>query len=320
MRCFLIALSLLAAFASCKKDLIHPSRITRLDIHTTDRLNRIRFINDTLGVCVGGARFDHGTILITRDGGNTWSLLQLPEAKKELFGITQSPDGQVYLIGFEGEIFRSADGGRTWTFKQTRYEAYKAMAFSDPAHAQCVGGISFDRGDLMSLDTSGTIFSHDSVGYEMADIYLNAATGAGLRCGYGVMQYTVDTGKHWSWSALSSDFFNTIHTRDGIRAWTCGAEGSIAATEDGGKSWDLRRKGADLTHPKYRLQDILSTDNFVQGYAVGEDGLVIYTDDAARHWSQLEHFTDTHLHGIARCPNGDLLVCGENGELWRISL
>ena len=302
---------------SCKKDLIHPRSVVRLDSHTANRLNSICFINDTLGFCVGGSRFYEADVLTTKDGGHTWSLSIPRDAHKELFSVIRSPSGAVYAIGFEGNFLRSYNGGDTWQYEQLRYESYKAIAFSDAAHAQAVGGISFERGDAMWIDSAGHISAHDSLGYELNDIVL-LPSGHGYRSGYGVMQYTTDGGRSWQWSELRNDNYTALDVHSPQTAHACGGEGSICATWDGGKTWETLRNGNDLTHPKYRLQDILFSDAD-HGYAVGEQGVVIYTDDAGHHWSELEHFTDEALHGIARCANGDLIVCGEGGDLWRIS-
>jgi photosystem II stability/assembly factor-like uncharacterized protein len=306
----------LMALTSCKKDLIRPQRITRLESHTGNRLNSIRFINDSTGFIAGGNRFLQADVLITRDGGATWVRADLPETDKELFGITLSPSGAVYIIGFDGHLLRSYDEGRTWKHTQLRYESYKAIAFSNAAQAHCAGGISFNRGDALSIDSSGTVLDHDSLGYELNDIVLLPG-GSGFRCGYGAMQYTKDGGKSWQWANINNDNFTSLYVRSAEIAYACGGEGSICMTSNGGKDWTTLRNGNDLTRRKYRLRDLIFTD-VIHGYAVGEGGKVIHTDDAGRHWSELEHFTDANLHGISRCPNGDLLICGEGGEIWRI--
>lgn len=302
--------------ASCTKDLIHPSQVERLETHTQNRLNDILFVNDTLGFCVGGSRFDEADILKTADGGLTWQLFISPNTNKELFGICRSPSGAIYCIGFDGNLLRSNDHGISWIRHQLRYEPYKAIAFQDAGLAQCVGGISFYRGDAMNVDTAGNIVAYDSLGYELNDIKI-LASGIGYRCGYGVMQYTRNGGKNWQWSELKNDNYTAVFITGPESAYTCGGEGSIARTSDGGRTWETLRNGNDITHKKYRLQDILFI-NLQQGYAVGEGGAVIYTDDAGRHWSELASFTTANLHGIATGPDATIFICGEQGELWKL--
>ncbi len=317
MRCAFIMLAGLL-LASCRKDLIRYQSAQQLPTGIVNRLNKIFFANDTLGFVCGGPRFDKADILITRDGGRTWALALLPpEAGKELFGITKAPDGSIWFIGFDGQTLKTNDGGRTWHFFQLRYEAYKGLAFQDASHFVGIGGISFERGDAMYADTAGNILSHDSLGYELNDIKLLPG-GYGWRCGYGVMQRTADNGVTWQWQDLRNDNYTALDVLSPSTAYTCGGEGSICATHNGGASWETLRNGNDLKHPKYRLQDLLFTDE-QHGYAVGEGGVTIYSADAGHHWSEIERFTNSNLHGIAKGPDGSIFVCGEGGQLWRLS-
>ena len=68
---------------------------------------------------------------------------------------------------------------------------------------------------------------------------------------------------------------------------------------------------------RYFLQDILFV-NDQEGYAVGEGGLVIYTPDGGNHWEEFDRFTSATLLAITACPNGDLLVCGDGGVVYRL--
>jgi photosystem II stability/assembly factor-like uncharacterized protein len=290
----------------------------RIDTRTDSRFNRILFVDDTLGFIVGGLRFERGEVLITRDGGGNWSSYSSPEARKSIFGIGVAPGGSVYTVGFDGTMLRTDNGGRNWRFYQLRYEPYKAIAFSDAAHLQAVGGVSFERGDAMYLDTAGAVSAHDSLGYELNDIVL-LPDGNGWRCGYGVMQHTANGGKTWEWQDLRKDNYTALDVHSSQLAYACGGEGSVCATMDGGRTWETLRNGNDITKVKYRLMDIVFIDP-VRGYAVGENGVVIYTNDGGRHWSELERFTNTHLYGISIMPGGDLLVCGDGGEVWRIEI
>ncbi|MBS1644441.1 MAG: hypothetical protein JST36_05320 [Bacteroidetes bacterium] len=306
----------LLCFSACRKDLIQAKQVVRVETHTKNRLNDILFVNDSLGFCVGGSRFYEADILRTIDGGATWQLYISNDAKKELFGLCIAPSAAIYCIGFEGNLLRSYDQGITWIHRQLRYEAYKAIAFQNATLAQCVGGISFYRGDAMVIDSNGNVLQHDSLGYELNDIKI-LPSGIGYRCGYGAIQYTNDHGASWHWARLNNDNFTALSITGPQSAFACGGEGSIAQTNDAGHTWNIRRNGNDITHKKYRLRDIFFLNN-QEGYAVGEKGVVLYSDDAGRHWSELENFTKSNLQAIAQASNGALFVCGENGELWKI--
>jgi len=315
---FICFLTLLATgLSSCKKDLLHWKKDQQIDSHTTHTIDRILFVNDTLGFAVGGLRFTYADILTTHDGGYTWSLETYPEAGKEIYDITAAPDGSLYTCSFDAKMLSSSDNGQTWQFRQlSSWQPYKSVAFPTSAHGLMVGGVSFDFGCTGHVSSDGNVSAYDSVGYELNQIrMLDAQTG--FVCGYGVIKKTTDGGNTWRFLNINSDNFKAMDCRNPGCIWTCGYAGSIFKSTDGGESWTRMRNGNDLTIPRYHLYDILFTDD-LNGYAVGEDGLVTYTDDGGHHWMEFDRFTKDHLHCIARAPNGDLLVGGENGALYRL--
>ncbi|XZF14984.1 WD40/YVTN/BNR-like repeat-containing protein [Chitinophagaceae bacterium MMS25-I14] len=301
--------------ASCKKDLLHWQKVQQIDSHTSNRINRILFINDSVGFAVGGERFLEADILTTTDGGYTWNLRSFPEAGKELYDITRSPDGRLFTCGFDGKILSSSDAGNNWTFKQNWYIPANTIAFTGGSHGLVAGGVSFDQGFITDIDGNGSQTSYDSTGYEVNEIRM-ADAAHGYLAGYGIMQRTADSGRTWQMLDIVNDNFEGMCIR-GNNVWVCGYGGSIYKTADGGNNWDRLRNGDNLTLPRYRLYDILFTDE-MNGYAVGEKGVVIYTDDGGKHWMEFDRFTSDHLHCISQCPNGDLLVAGENGAFFRL--
>lgn len=101
-RLFFISICSLLLLSSCKKDILHWQVAQRLESHTTNRLNKILFVNDTLGFVIGGARFDYSDMLTTVDGGHTFQARTFTEAPKGLYSITQAPNGDLYTIAFDG--------------------------------------------------------------------------------------------------------------------------------------------------------------------------------------------------------------------------
>lgn len=304
-------------FSSCKKDLL-PLRLSRRATSgTTDRLNNIRFLTPLVGLAIGGERFDHSRLLRTSNGGTTWTSIDLPDADKALFGIGQSANGRVYVIGYDGKMLYSDDLGLTWNFRQLRFEAYKAISLRNNDNPVAIGGISFDRGDIMELNGDGGIRNHEIVDYELNDI---AFTGDGraYRCGYGTIQYSTDSGRTWNWTKFKNDNYSAIAVRD-ERIWVCGREGSIVRSIDGGQSWERLRNGTYIGEKKYRLNDI-EFRNADEGFAVGEKGVVLYTRDGGLNWSELEAFTTAHLYSISLQSTNRIYVCGEAGEIWEIRI
>ena len=79
----------------------------------------------------------HGTLLRTRDGGETWSSVPFPsssagDARPYFFGGTWTDAARGWLVGDYGTILRTADGGDTWTAVDagTHEAFFTAIAFA----------------------------------------------------------------------------------------------------------------------------------------------------------------------------------------------
>ncbi|MGN6567997.1 MAG: YCF48-related protein [Flavipsychrobacter sp.] len=305
-------------FAGCKKDLLHFSKVQKIESYTTqDRLSRIIFVNDKLGYVVGGQRFDSCIILTTRDGGYTYNIASFPDAGKCLYGVAQSLSGATYAVGFDGKLLWSANG-TDWTYRQMWFLPFNDIAFIDAQHGIGIGGVSFQSGFRFYIDTAGSKLQYDSLAYQLNRIKM-ADNETGYITGYGVVQKTSDGGKTWMILNVIGDNFTGIDVHSPTDVWICGYAGSVYHTTDGGKSWKSLRNGNDIKVPDFHLNDIYFQDD-VNGWAVGENGIVLHTDDGGNHWMEYDNFTHNALRSIVPCPNGDLMVAGDNGALYRLAL
>lgn len=81
-------------------------------VTTTNNLNCVKFINDTLGYAAGASN----TFLITQNGGLIWSLLTGPAAQAGVAVNTiEGPSDSRIFAGYaNGKTFYSEDNGATW--------------------------------------------------------------------------------------------------------------------------------------------------------------------------------------------------------------
>ncbi len=317
---FLIALATSALVNNgCKKDLVKVERVVKLSTHTTDRLNNIQFIDDTLGYIVGGQRFYSSTILRTTDGGNHWDYYSHPEAGKGLYGITISPGRILYACGFDSKLLYSADNGNNWQFTQMpNWKPVKNIAFTSSKTGIIVGGISFNYGCITYIDDVGNITRFDTTNFELNDIDM-VTTTTGYIVGMGVVMKTTDAGVNWKVLDIKNDNFTAMSDLNKNELWVCGYGGSIFHSTDAGESWEKLRNGNDITLPHYKLLHILFKDS-QNGWAIGEDGLIIYTNDGGHHWMEYDRFTQVTLRRMAFTHDGDLLVVGDEGVAMKIHL
>jgi hypothetical protein len=312
---FIFLLTIL--FVSCKKDKQHFDKIITLHSNNTDRLNNILVRGNTIYI-VGGDRFTKATIVISRDAGNTWQTMDFPVAGKELFGIAASPNGTVYTCGFDAKLLWSNDNGHNWNFAQmSNWQPYKDLEFLDNNKAIGIMGVSYKSGGRCFIDSLGGISQWDSTATEYNDIAIASDASTGYISGYGIVMKTSNGGHTWNYQNIKNDNFTAISIVNKDDVWTCGIGGSIFHTTDGGNTWNRKRNGNDLLKTKHVLHDLLFIDSNT-GWCVGEGGLVLHTKDGGSHWIEYEKFTNNILRSIALLPDGNLLVCGDNGCLYKL--
>lgn len=315
----ILSVMLLTATAGCKKGSLEWKEVEKIETYTSNRLNRIIFIDNKTGFVVGGSRFLEANIITTRDAGASWHLSSHPEAGKGVYGVAQAPSGRVMTIGFDGKILYSDDTGKIWNFVQlSPWYSYKDITFKTDGTGIVIGGNSFNSGVLVHIDKDGNSMGYDSMSIEMNKIQMVDDQVGYISC-YGAIKKTTDGGKSWIFLDIKNDNFTGIHIRNKTEIWVCGIAGSIFHSTDAGNSWEKYRNGNSVANGNYTLRDIYFADG-QNGWAVGEKGLVIKTTDGGKNWEQYKNFTKDALHDIHPSPDGNLLVAGDNGAFYKLHI
>ncbi|WP_205754798.1 YCF48-related protein [Azoarcus sp. DD4] len=108
----------------------------RIDTDEDRPLFSVRFLDRQRGVAVGL----WSLMLRTVDGGRTWTEVSLPSpegrrADANLMHIFSDRSGALYAVGERGSVFRSRDGGDSWTAHATGYRGtfWSGTALDDGA-------------------------------------------------------------------------------------------------------------------------------------------------------------------------------------------
>lgn len=313
--CFL-AVFIVILISSCKKDMLHWQHVQQLNSGTNGRLTNIKFPDNNTCIIAGGVQFDRSDILRSSDGGYTFTEMHSAEAPKEMYGMSIAPNGTIYLCGIDGDVLHSADKGVTWQFDRIQnWNVYCGGGFPTPDTGIFVSTVLQRQCTITRVDANFKILDEQTFLFGMNNIYMTSAS-TGYVIGYGTVMKTTDHGNSWHFQDVKGDNFTAMDIH-GSEIWMCGANGSIYHTYDG-TSWATLRNGNNISLARYYLRSILFKDSS-KGWAVGDEGVVLYSRDGGRNWSEYERFTTNNLRGIALCPNGDLLVAGDNGTLYRIN-
>lgn len=318
-RLFPLFFLLCITLVGCRKDLLHWEEVQQINTGTRARLNRILFLPDGTGIIAAGAKFDQARILVSTDDGNSWISREVPDLPVGLYGISTLPGSNDLFFSAEyGNIVRTSDRGQSFTRQKVEQvpEFISALVFTGPDRCIGITDLTRDSGAVFIMNASGAIEQYKRYEYALHDLAL-FGTQTAYAAGSGVVMKTSDGGRSWDNLTISGDNYRRIWAPDSNRLWICGYNGSIIRSLDGGKSWKKLRNGNDITKPRYHLEGIYFRDE-QHGYAVGERGLVCYTDDGGRHWMEFDRFTDNALLFIAPCADGRLIVGGENGSLYKL--
>jgi photosystem II stability/assembly factor-like uncharacterized protein len=196
------------------------------------------------------------------------------------------------------------------------YEFCGAISFGTAKRGVAVTNQQTDSGGIVLLDDRFNLLSFQRVKNALHDV-LMFSPSTGIAVGSGIVLRTSDSGNTWVRQAVTGDNFNSISAPDSNHIWISGLSGFIFAGTNGGTSWKRLRNGGNITLPNYQLWDIHFLNSH-KGYAAGEKGVLLYTEDAGEHWMEYERFTDRNLRFVCVCPDGSLLTGGENGTLFRL--
>jgi photosystem II stability/assembly factor-like uncharacterized protein len=310
---FLLALT---AFYGCKKDQLQWQKVQKLTSNTTGSLNHIQFIGNTC-IISGGITWSQSEVLRSVDGGYTWSNYSYAPVAIELYGSGLSPNGNIYLSTESGNVLHSRDTGQTWQYSRINADLdYVGGLFPSPDTGIFVSTVLQRQCTITRVDSNFNIIDGQTFLFGLNNIYM-VSPSAGYVIGYGTVMKTTNTGATWAFQNVSGDNFMAMDIH-GEEIWMCGYNGSIYHTYDGGNNWGRQRNGNDITLPHYPLLDIVFKDS-QNGWGVCDNGKVIRTDDGGDHWEEYNQFTTSALRSIALCPNGDLLVAGDNGNIFRLA-
>ena len=298
--------------------MLHWQQVRVLDAHTTSKLNRMQFVSDSVCVIAGGIHFEKAEVLRSTDGGYSFTNYSYPDAGKGMYGMCVSGNGTIYACGTDGTVLRSADSGASFQFHRIQdWLYYVGVSYPGPDTGFFVYTHLNDEGGISRVDAGYNIIDKTSFNFGIDNIYMvNRDTGYVI--GYGAVMKTWDGGNSWHYLDPKGDKFTGIEIR-GSKLWVCGFAGSVYHSADAGAHWTRLRDGNDLSLPRYRMLSIVFKDELT-GWASCDDGTVVFTDDGGRHWSKYDNFTNQALRSIIICPNGDLLTCGDNGALYRLTV
>ncbi len=275
-------------------------------------LHDVYFTNNTNGWVVG----DNGLILVTTDGGTTWTKLDVDMRPPGTGQRQGAPPGGMfgrggpvplynihfidanvgYITGGRATILKTEDGGKTWARKiamsdtpgrDGRPGRLRANLMGIQMISETTGFIAGSENTILKTTDGGETWVGSSerarVGEtrnNLENIWFVSPTTGWVIGSFGTLMHTADGGETWEKHdpGFDNNLFG-IHFFDENTGWICGQEGLILHTADGGETWTEQK-----TESYDDLHDIIFVDANV-GWAVGGFNSVLHTQNGGQTWT-----------------------------------
>ncbi len=256
-------------------------------VRLTDNLYGTRFITAEEGWAVGA----FGTILHTRDGGQSWRL-QLSRTMEQLFSVDFADTQNGWVVGRSGLALHTTNGGQTWVTQPTGSERHLfKVAALDPQHAWAIG----DWGAILATQDGGTSWENRSLS---RDVILNGMSWPDREHGWivgeaGTILATSNGGADWvdQTSGVEKTLFG-VSFPDTQHGWAVGLDGLILRSTDGGQTWRVQHGDPQIgALEQVGFKEALDNPSLYDvavaggdGYAVGDNGSVFASNDGGETW------------------------------------
>lgn len=259
------------------------------------------------------------------------------EKRDRFYGIASAPDrpAVLWMVGRDGKIVRSEDGGKSWAAQPSGVEAaLQSVAAWDARHAVAVGDGVVLRTEDGGRRWSRAVTALSAVDDKLLRVRIDSVGRAWAVGAMGMVLLSTDQGKSWRPVAPEADLAWNDIGFSGTSVWLVGEFGRMAvapfpeaqelgtgASAGGGAlAWRQAVSPADrsLTSIHFGMPD--------RAVAVGLDGTVLQTSDRGSTWSKIpvsstEHILAVGFDGdrwIATGARGGLLVSLDaTGDRWR---
>jgi len=280
---------------------------------TASGLNSVVFLDALTGWAAGDSR----TILRTTDGGSTWVKAGFPAGQGyagiNSIAFTSAMNGWAVgsgtaMGGGGGVLYRTTDGGSTWTFVQSLSAAGLKVAFLPDG---LTGFILGSNGLLLSTANGEAVWSPVTSGTirGLNDIVFASSTEFWITGDNATLLHSTSGGAQWSVEAFPGSYasVNGI-AQAGTRLLAVGEFGFMARKEVG-SAWDIFQSG------DFPAVNWVAFADPLNGIAVGQWGYMLRTSNGGATWEQLSNtLTGDSFYGAAYVGTA-IWVVGDLGVL-----
>lgn len=295
---------------------IHAQWEVQLDLENYCHLDRIFFLNDSLGWTIGGATVGASSpYFYTTDGGQNWYLSEDWWDVWETDIAFINPDTGFIASG-DGIIFKTVNAGQNWTEIQTpATQDVIRLFFVDENNGWATLG-QYNEGYIISTYNSGVYWNFKDVFqntyYTVNDLFfINDTMGwtAGLSYSvsgdYNSIKKTTDGGENWlTLDSISSMYleYEDVFFIDSLKGWLVGKnyyDYLLMFTDNGGENWEEQTieepPEVTIINCVYFINDTIGWIGVGEAQTIYPYGAIYCTNDGGDNWQLQQEFESAIL-------------------------
>jgi len=268
-----------------------------------------------------------GGVAKSTDDGLTWTFVQTPAytppTYKDVWDIDFINQNQGIMVGDDGMVAVTTDGGNTWNIPAT--------VTAIIGTTRMLGVVYHEDGKVWACGYSGMIIYSPDFGVT----WQRQGVGVTVEIGYGMtmnedglgfvalnngnpdqskIYKTSDYGTTWALVNLTITGNPTLYKvrQFGSKVVICGDSGYIGYSNDNGTTWTHYPNAAGTTTSD-AMRDVVMNGDI--GYAVGRNSRLLKTTDGWATYETVTNDFSVYFEGIKFRNDGSLLACGWQGAL-----
>ena len=285
-------------------------------IHIPDfsqNLRDVAVISRTHWVTVGSTLSNNGVVLVTRDAGASWKVIDpgVPVAFRSV-GFVDSLHG--WASGTPGTVVSTTDGGDTWRVDQSPLlygSSLNVVRFGSLTNGLVAG----DAGRLFVTHDGGSTWAARP---QSTGVNFHGATWIDdttvVLVGKRQQMRSTDAGRTWTEIQAGSHPLGVGFGESSDEGMVAGTDGQMLYTEDGGVTWEARSGGPGDRN----IYDLTRHPSGVC-YAVGYGGAVFRSDNDGETWwwtKRVPPFVPGHLTRVVAPSENDVVAVAEEGAVY----
>ena len=257
---------------------------------------------------------DHGTVLLSDDGGHNFRQAQSVPTRVSLTGVSFSDAQHGWAVGQWGTILVTEDGGEHWQLQRTDTSTDRplfAIHAIDRQHAVAVGLWSLilataDGGATWEARTPPSPPDGGRADRNLLGMFASGDT-LYVPAERGLVLVSSDAGNSWRYldTGYRGSFWAGIALKDGVLL-VGGLRGSVYRSADRGDTWQAIDTGTKSS--------ITGFAEDAQGVvAVGLDGVVMRSSDGGAHFSVSQRDDRAALTAVVANAAGEPIGFSKQG-------